>query len=312
MIKTKATLLKVGIQGGKASFHDSAADLYLTQYLVKHFDSNSNSNASSNSNEFFTYDTIEFDTFRGLCESLAKEQLDLAIMAIENSIAGSILPNYHLLENFQLTILGEIYLRIIMNLMALPGQKIEDLQFVQSHPMALLQCQDFLAHYPFIKMVEASDTADSAKFIKENNLKNYGAIASQKAAALYGLDLLAESIETNKQNYTRFLVLCKKTLRSNLHFNFQQVSREPNKSSLRFELPHHPGALSAVLLRFAQSKINMTKIQSLPILGKPYEYSFHLDVEWENKKEYEQCLRDLLPLTQNLLILGEYPKGQKY
>lgn len=309
MVKTNSTLLKVGIQGGKASFHDSAADLYLTQYFAK----NSLSNFGSNSNnEFFTYETVEFDTFRRLCEALDKEQLDLAIMAIENSIAGSILPNYHLIESFQFTILGEVYLRIIMNLMALPGQKIEDLQFVQSHPMALLQCLDFLARYPFLKAVEALDTADSAKFIKENKLKNYGAIASQKAAARYGLDLLAESIETNKQNFTRFLVLCKKPLEKSPHFNFQQVLGVPDKSSLRFELPHHPGALSAVLLRFAQSKINMTKIQSLPILGKPYEYSFHVDVEWENKREYEQCLRDLIPLTQNLLILGEYPKGQKY
>ena len=311
MIKTKSTLLKVGIQGGKASFHDSAADLYLSQYFAKYLGKNSASNSNSE-NEFFTHETVEFDTFRSLCEALAKEELDLALMAIENSIAGSILPNYHLLESFQFTILGEIYLRIIMNLMALPGQKIEDLQFVQSHPMALLQCLDFLARYPFIKAVEASDTADSAKFIKENKLKNFGAIASQKAAALYGLDLLAESIETNKQNFTRFLVICKKPLRTRPHFNFQQLLREPDKSSLRFELPHRPGALSAVLLRFAQSKINMTKIQSLPILGKPYEYSFHVDVEWENKKEYAHCLNDLLPLTQNLLVLGEYPKGQKY
>ena len=225
--------MKIAIQGVKASFHDVAARQFFSSVPVE---------------------PVECATFRELCEVLKSRKSDFAMMAIENSIAGSILPNYSLLESFQFKIIGEIVLRIEMNLMALPGQKIEDLKFVQSHAMALFQCEDFLHRYPNLKILEASDTAESAKDICNKNLMGYGAIASKLAAETYNLDILESGIETNKQNFTRFLVISR------------DVKENPkaNKTTLRFQTPHSPGSLVKILNIFASHNINMTKIQSVP------------------------------------------------
>jgi prephenate dehydratase len=225
------------------------------------------------------------------------------MMAIENSIAGSILPNYLLLEQFQGRIVGEVYLRIEMSLMALAGQKISDLHSVQSHPMALFQCEDFLFKYPHLKVIEAADTAESAKIIKERGLQGHAAIASSLAAEVYGLELLEKGIETNKRNYTRFLVVSRgERFRPDV---------PPNKASIRFEVAHRPGSLLSILGSFTAHGINMTKLQSVPILGRPYEYSFHVDLEWEDYSEYQQALREIELKAINLILLGEYAKDER-
>jgi prephenate dehydratase len=272
--------MKVAIQGVKASFHDVAARVFFTNKNV---------------------DPVECSTFRELCEVLKGKKAEFAMMAIENSIAGSILPNYSLLETFHLKIVGEVYLRIEMNLMALPGQKLEDLKFVQSHPMALFQCEDFLHQYPSLQILEAADTAESAKNIKDKNLLKYGAIASQLAAMTYNLEILKSGIETNKQNYTRFLVVSREAKEAN----------DTNKCSLRFETGHSPGSLVNILKIFLVHDINMTKIQSVPILGRPYEYSFHVDLEWDDKKKYALALNELKSKAINLLHFGDYLRGDR-
>jgi prephenate dehydratase len=271
--------MKVAIQGVKASFHDVAARTYFKQ----------------------TIEPLECATFRELCESLKAKKCEFALMAIENSIAGSILTNYSLLESFHFSIVGEIYLRIEMNLLALPGEKISNLNFVQSHPMALLQCEDFLHGHPHLKLIESSDTAESAKYIREKNLKGYGAIASRLAAETYNLENLAPGIETNKQNYTRFLVISREP----------RESSQANKSSLRFETGHAPGSLVAVLKVFQDNGINMTKIQSVPILGKPYEYSFHVDLEWDNHDSIESALDGMKRKSKGLVSFGNYIRGER-
>lgn len=272
--------LKIGIQGVKASFHDVAArDYFLSQPIF----------------------TVEFSSFRGLCQALANKEIDFAMMAIENSIAGSILPNYALLEKFELKVIGEIYQRIVMNFMALPGQKIKDLQYVQSHAMALFQCEDFLSANPHLKALETSDTAESAKNIHEQKLQGHGAIASELAAEVYGLELLQRSIETDKQNYTRFLVVSRESV----------FDSSFDKTSLKFEISHRPGSLLSILSSFMAHGINMTKLQSVPILGRPYEYSFHVDLEWDNYEEYQKSLREIELKTINLVHFGEYKKSMK-
>lgn len=289
--------LQIGIQGVRASFHDAAAREYFKEPL----------------------ELCECASFRELCEALVDGRTDLSIMAIENSIAGSILPNYLLLEKFKLRVVGEVYLRIEMNLMALPGQKIEDLQFIQSHAMALFQCEDFLAAYPHLRALEAADTAESAKHIHHKVLKGYGAIASRLAAEVYGLEILAAGIETNKQNFTRFLVISRSedsgSLKPFAHEDFKKVLRnsqlEPNKASLRFETRHEAGSLLAVLEVFKKHNINMTKLQSVPLLGRPYEYAFHTDIEWSKADEYKSSMKEIAQVSKNLFHFGEYPKSER-
>ncbi|MGK5090310.1 prephenate dehydratase [Bdellovibrionota bacterium FG-2] len=271
-------MIKIGIQGVKASFHDVAAQKF-----------------------FATIQEIECPSFRDLCLKLRNREADYCIMAIENSIAGSILPNYSLLETFGFKIIGEVYLRIEMNLMALPGQKIDEIRLVQSHPMALLQCDEFLSEHPHMTVLEATDTADSAKDIRDRKLLGTAAIASRLAAETYGLEVLAAGIETNKQNYTRFLVICRKE-------DYRPASLA-NKSSIRFEAPDRPGSLGLVLECFSQHSTNMTKIQSVPILGRPYEYSFHVDLEWDNLTQYNVAMAAVKERVTNLIQFGEYPKG---
>jgi prephenate dehydratase len=280
MYKDRFQVMKIAIQGIKASFHDVAARLFFAEEKI---------------------DPLECSTFRELCEVVKNKKAKFAMMAIENSIAGSILPNYSLLEGFQFQIVGEVYLRIEMSLMALPGQKMEDLKFVQSHPMALFQCEDFLHKYPKLEILEGTDTAESAKNIKDKNLLKYAAIASQLAAETYNLEVLESGIETNKQNYTRFLVISP---------HAQEV-RGANKTSLRFQTPHSPGSLVNILKIFVNYNINMTKIQSVPILGRPYEYSFHVDLDWENRENYVNAFNELKRSAINLIHFGDYRRGDR-
>jgi prephenate dehydratase len=274
--------LKIGIQGVRASFHDVAAQEYFKGRK---------------------FELCECASFRRLCDALAGQESDFSLMAIENSIAGSILPNYLLLERFKFKIVGEVYLRIEMNLMALADQKIEDLQVVQSHPMALFQCEDFLALHPHLKVLEVADTAESAQHIKEKNLKGHAAIASRLAAEVYALNIIAAGIETNKQNYTRFLVISR-----------GERPREdeiPDKASLRFETSHQPGSLNSILSTISDYGLNMTKIQSVPILGRPYEYSFHVDLEWNDLQAYKKALVEIQKKAINVIHFGEYKKGER-
>lgn len=274
--------LKIAIQGVQACFHDVAARKYFDQATVT---------------------PVECVSFPVLCKTLDQRGADYAVMAIENTIAGSILANYSLLQSYGFKILGETYLRIEMSFMALADQEISDIRFVQSHPMAILQCQDFLSTLDNIKLVEASDTAESAKEIKERNLIGYAAIASKLAAQTYGLEVLQTNIETDRHNFTRFLTLCRNE-------NYQRPIGA-NKASFRFEVKHEPGSLAQVLTLFSQYSLNMTKIQSTPIIGKPYQYGFHVDVEWDDVAQYEEAMVKVRQQTINFIHFGEYQRGVK-
>jgi prephenate dehydratase len=225
-------------------------------------------------------------------------------MAIENTVAGSILQNYSILKEKPVTIIGEEYLRIEQNLMALPGQSIGDLNEVHSHYMAIEQCRAFFADFPQIKLVESSDTALSAKEITEHQIQGRGAIASLLAAETYNLEVIAAGIETNKHNYTRFLIIEKEN----------ELSGKPggaDKSSLCFSLHHQTGSLSKVLSIIAFYDINLTKIQSMPIIGKEWQYFFYVDVIFDDYLRYRQCMSAISSLVEDLHILGEYKQGIK-
>ena len=275
---------KVAIQGFKASFHEIAAYTYFGKNIY----------------------TIECDSFQALFDAMDVDgAADYAVMAIENSVAGSILPNYARLREAELQIVGEVYLRIEMNLMALEGETLETLKEVHSHPMAILQCQQFFKKYPHINLVESKDTALSAIEIVGNKIAHRGALGSKLIAETFHLNLLAEGIETNKRNYTRFLVL-----RRTKDITISQEI--PNKSSLSFRALHRPGSLSAALSAMAMFGMNLTKIQSLPVLGEEWRYYMYADIEFENYEDYKEMLKVLEPLTSDLKILGEYVEGQKY
>lgn len=278
---------KIGIQGIRAAFHDAAAREYFTNLPIE---------------------LVECSSFRRLAEALQGRETDFNVMAIENSLAGSILPNYQLLEKFRSQIVGEVYLRIELNLMALPGQTIEDVLVVQSHPMALLQCEDFLANFPHLQVLEGPDTAESARRIAVDQLLGHAAIAGKGAAEVYGLEILKAGIETNKLNYTRFLILAynKEDLRD---WGLPVVT--PDKASLRFEIAHEPGSLLKVLKIFETHNLNMTKLQSVPVLGRPYEYSFHVDLEWLNTSDYQLALSELKANTINLIQFGDYKRSER-
>jgi prephenate dehydratase len=268
----------VAIQGIATSFHEIAA--------LKHFGDN--------------IQTIECLSFHELCESLKDGRADYAVMAIENSIAGSILPNYFLLQSYHFSIIGELYLPIHMHLLVLPGVKLEDIKTIESHPMAIRQCTEFIHGLNGVEVRESDDTALSAKRVGELKLKNTAAIANEFAAKRYGLEILEKRIETHKKNFTRFLVLSRKT----------QDTSDANKASLSFEVANAVGSLAEALMTFKQNNINLTKIQSIPIIGKPSEYSIHIDVEWTKRKTYDDAIRQVLRQVKNLNVLGEYKKGK--
>lgn len=270
---------KVAIQGTKASFHEEAA--------FKHFGDK--------------IETIECESFKKTCEMLKQGKADYITMAIENSIAGSLLPNYNLLRDYRFQIVGEVYLHIQLHLMALPGAKLRDIKFVESHPIAIQQCNDYLEENPHIKVSEGEDTAACARKINELQLKDTAAIANQLAAKLYGLEILERRIESNKKNYTRFLILAKGP----------EEKGQVNKASLSFQTGNGVGSLSTVLQCFAEQHINLSKIQSMPVLGKRNEYEFYVDIEWKNQADYDTAIRKVLKHTINFNIMGEYLKNDK-
>ena len=271
---------RVAIQGIATSFHEVAAMTFF-----------------GSSSEL---ETVECLSFHELCESLDKGVANYAVMAIENSIAGSILPNYFLLQSYHFTIIGELYLPIHMHLLALPGVKREDIRCIESHPMAIRQCAEFIHTLKNVEVRESDDTALSAKRVKELKLKDTAAIANEFAAEKYGLQILEKRIETHKKNFTRFLVLAKRT----------NGKIESNKASLSFEVAHEVGSLAETLMIFKNNNINLTKIQSIPIIGKPSEYSIHVDVEWKKRKSYDEAIHQVLRQVKNLNILGEYKKAK--
>lgn len=274
----KKKKLKIAIQGIATSFHEIAALTYFNEPI----------------------DTVECLSFHELCESLSKGTSNYAVMAIENSIAGSILQNYFLLQSYHFSIVGELYLPIHMHLLVLPGVKLEDIKVIESHPMAIRQCTEFIHTLNGVEVRESDDTALSAKRVQELKLKNTAAIANEFAAKKYGLNILEKRIETHKKNFTRFLILTK---RSNGKI-------ESNKASLSFEVANEVGSLADALMTFKENNINLTKIQSIPIIGKPSEYSIHIDVEWKRRKNYEEAMHQVLRQVRNLNVLGEYKKAK--
>ena len=275
---------KVAIQGVSGAFHEIAA------------------------RQFFKDEEIEVlpcITFKDLFKALAEDETLLGIIAIENTIAGSLLQNHNLLKESGCMIVGEHKLRIEHNLAALPGQKIEKIKEVYSHPIALMQCEDFLDSHKHIKAIESEDTALSAKEIADNQLTKRAAICSSLAAEKYGLEILAKGIETNKRNFTRFLIIAEPALA-------QELTREIelNKSSMVFTLPHEEGSLAKVLSILSFYHVNLTKIQSLPIIGREWEYQFYINLTFDNYDRYRQSLDAIRPLTRDFQILGEYKEAK--
>ena len=240
---------------------------------------------------------VECITFDDLYKSMDKGEADAAIMAIENTVSGGLLPNFELLRKYDRKIKGEVFLRIQQNLMAMPGQKIEDIKEVRTHYMAINQTREFFKDYPWIRLVESEDTAKSAAEVAEQGLMGVGAVASVLAADLYGLEILAESIETYKQNFTRFLVF---------DDDFVVDKSVVNKASMCFTLPHAPGSLAHVLTILSFYGMNLTRIQSLPIPGHEWQYFFYVDIKFDDYVRYEQALAAVRPLMEDLNILGEY------
>lgn len=276
--------IRVCIQGVSGAFHEIAARYCFSNVEL---------------------DIVPAHTFEEVAEVVSDGvRVDAALMAIENTLAGSIMNNYKLLNESGAKIIGEVYLRIKQNLLVWPGRKIEDLKEVHSHPMAIAQCWAFFRQYPHIRLIETEDTALSAKNIRENNLQQVGAIASTLAADLYDLEVLAPGIETNKKNHTRFLVLQRA----------DQVdpNLEADKVSLCFAADHEVGSLYKVLAVLAAYNVNLTKIQSAPIIGHPWEYMFFLDFVAEGKVGIHQAIEAIRPLTHNLNIMGTYRQGQHY
>lgn len=269
----------VTIQGMAGCFHDAAAREYF-------------------SNEDIV--TEECDTFPAMFSRLAADTSLLGIMAIENTIAGSLLPNHELLRRSNLEILGEQHMHISHVLCALPGTRIEDITEVNSHPMALMQCEDFLLARPHMKMVEKNDTAGSAEEIARKKLKGHAAVCGALAAKLYGLEILASDIQTNKHNTTRFLLLGHPARYKELH------AASPDKASIVFTLPHTQGSLSKVLAILSFYDLNLSKIQSMPIVGHEWEYRFYIDLTFSDFDRYRQALEAVRPLTSEFRVMGEY------
>lgn len=270
---------RVAIQGVKGCFHEQAA----RQFYAGHGN--------------ITPEIVECLTFDGLYKSMDNEQSDAAVMAIENTVSGGLLPNFELLRKYDRKIKGEVFLRIQQNLMAVPGQKLEDIREVRTHYMAINQTREFFKDYPWIRLVEAEDTAKAAADLAAEGLKGVGAVASTLASELYGLEILAESIETYKQNFTRFLIL---------DDSLQVEKDKINKASMCFTLPHTPGSLAHILTILSFYDMNLTRIQSLPIPGQEWQYFFYVDIKFDEYHRYEQALSAVRPLMKDLDILGEY------
>jgi prephenate dehydratase len=292
--------LKIAIQGVHGAFHEIAARSFHPSEDIE---------------------VVPAETFEELVRKVETGETDSAVMAIENTIAGSLLRNYNLLNDSDLKIRGEVFLRIKQNLMALKGVKIEDLKSVHSHPIALQQCVDFFQQYPHIKLVEATDTALVAQQIQEKGSRKIGAIASTLAAEIYDMNLLAESIESYKKNYTRFLYLTKNEkieeaclggigVTENAIFQRNSfIVRDFNKVSTVFTTKHTVGSLHKALETLALNGCNLTKIQSAPIMDKPWEYMFFMDFTLDDISNYIPTMNALKAVTGELRILGEYKSG---
>lgn len=266
---------KIAIQGVHGCFHEQAARLYYGKEI----------------------EVLECLNFEDLFTGLEQGNADGAVMAIENTVSGGLLPNYSLLHKYGKQIKGEVFLRIQQNLMALPGQKLEEIREVHSHYMAIAQTRDFFKQYPRIRLIESEDTAKSAADIARKGEKGVGAIASVLAAELFGLEILQESIETHKQNFTRFLIL---------DDSLQVPEAEINKASICFTIPHTKGRLSQILSIFAFYDLNLTKIQSLPIPGKEWQYFFYVDLKFDDYARYREAMSAVHPLMEDVQIMGEY------
>ncbi|MBD5308157.1 MAG: prephenate dehydratase [Bacteroides sp.] len=272
---------RVTIQGVAGCYHDAAARAYF---------------------EGEDIDTIECDSFPEMFDTLDCDASLLGILAIENTIAGALLQNHELLRKSNLTIVGETKMRISHVLAAMPGQKITDLHEVGSHPMALMQCELYLRHHPNLKMTEKLDTAGTAKEIAEKGILGMGAVCGAFAAELYGLEILDRGIETNKRNFTRFLILADPLVADEL----RPRPENRDKASIAFTLPHSKGALSKVLTIFSFYDINLSKIQSMPIIGREWEYRFYLDLTFDSYVRYRQAIDAVRPLINDFKTLGEY------
>lgn len=270
---------RVTIQGYEGSFHQVAAQMYHGKNVQ----------------------VIPCATFRDVVKMGSnKKESDGAVMAIENSIAGSILPNYNLLQKSNLRITGEIYLQIRQNLLVNRGVRLEEIKEVHSHTMALQQCYEFLDKYKW-KLVETDDTALSAKHIHQHKSKHIAAIASKLAADLFNLDVIASNIHTMKNNYTRFLMLQREDMALPVE--------EADKASVTFHTDHTRGSLAKVLTKIAEGGINLSKLQSFPIPGSNFKYAFHADMEFGTISQFEDVIQEIRPLTESIKIYGTYKRG---
>lgn len=280
-MKESTTTKRVTIQGVAGCYHDAAARGYFAGEEIA---------------------TIPCDSFPEMFEMLENDASLIGTMAIENTIAGSLLQNHELLRKSNLEIVGEYKMRISHVLAALPGQTIDELSEVNSHPIALMQCEQFLRRHPNLKMIEKFDTAGSAREIAEEHLTGHGAVCGEFAANLYGLNILERGIETNKRNFTRFLILADPLMARELRPKAEQL----DKASIVFTVPHTHGALSKALTIFSFYDINLSKIQSTPIIGREWEYRFYVDLTFDSYSRYRQAIDAVRPLINDFRILGEY------
>lgn len=279
-IPINENMKKIAIQGYLGSYHDIAA------------------------HEYFRNEEVELiccATFEEIFNHMTTDSAVIGMLAIENTIAGSLLHNNELLKESDTQVVGEHKLRISHCLASLPSDNLEDIKEVNSHPIALMQCRKFLQEHPKMRVVECEDTALGAEIIKRDNLHGHAAICSKHAAEINGMKILEEGIETNKHNFTRFLIV-----ESTSRVDKTSTRKVVNKSSLVLTLPHETGSLSHVLSILSYYKMNLTKIQSLPIIGREWEYQFYIDVTFDSYQQYKDALNAIEPLTNNLKILGEY------
>ncbi len=281
MKENNESVLKVAIQGVAGCFHDAAARQYFEDREIV---------------------TVPCESFHSLFDNLSTDASMIGIVAIENTIAGSLLANHELLRQSNLSIVGEHSVRISHVLCALPGETIDTITEVNSHPMALMQCEQYLLRHPNMRMVEKFDTAGSAEEIANKHLEHHAAVCGELAANLYGLNILEKGIETNKRNYTRFLILADPLLASEMKPREELL----DKASVVFTLPHSNGALSKVLTILSFYDVNLTKIQSLPIVGREWEYRFYVDLTYKSYVRYRQAIEAVRPLTNEFRVLGEY------
>lgn len=276
---------KITIQGVAGCFHDAAAHIYFDGEEVE---------------------TVPCETFPVMFDTLSMDSSLLGIMAVENTIAGPLLQNHELLRQSSLKVIGELKMRISHVLCALPGQDIDSLTEVNSHPMALMQCEQFLRRHPNLKVVERFDTAGSAEEIARDNLVGHTAVCGEYAAELYGLHILERGIETNKRNFTRFLILADALTAGEIGPSEKDI----DKASIVFTLPHTQGALSKILTILSFYDINLSKIQSTPIVGREWEYRFYVDLTFDSLLRFHQAIDAVRPLIRDLNILGEYSEAK--